>query len=65
VKLVQALEGRDVARAALLEKPSLLVPQLPRAFGFGQKSLLLKTGDERTILRWLATLHLFSTSSPT
>jgi hypothetical protein len=65
MELVEALEGRDVARAALLQKPALLVPLVPRAFGFGQKDLLLKRRDARTILQRLGNWHLFSTSSTT
>jgi len=65
VELVEALEGRDVARAALLQKPAVLVPLVSRAFGFGQKGLLLKRGDARSILQRLCNWHLFSTSSTT
>jgi hypothetical protein len=65
VQLVEALEGRDVARAALLQKPGLLIPLFTREIGFGQKRLLLKRKDGRTILQRLGNWHLFSTSSTT
>jgi hypothetical protein len=63
MKLVQAFKAREVPRAALLEEPSFLVSLLTRAFGFGQKGLLLKRGDGRTILQRAGNVHLFSTSS--
>src|SRR5262249_23656440 len=62
MELVEALEGRDVARADPIEE-GLVFLRLTGAIRLGQTLLLREKGDLRTIFQRRAKAHSFSTST--